>query len=104
MVSLVVILIGFITFNVVPTPTNLTDTSSSSSLSEEGYYDNAVATESTFTQREAAAIIPAEVKGEEDEKELRQACWEEMERKTSTLASSQCVHDEEPSVEHSTKL
>ncbi|XP_037533585.1 solute carrier family 35 member F2 [Nematolebias whitei] len=103
-VSLVVILIGFITFNAVPTPTNPTDTSSSSSLSEEGYYDNTVATDSGFTQREVAGIIPAEVKGEEDEEELHQACWEEKKRKTSTLGSSQSVRDEEPVVEHSTKL
>lgn len=104
MVSLVVILIGFITFNVVPTPANPTDSSSSSSLSEEDYHDNSVVTDCGFARREAAVVIPAEVKAEEDEEELRQACWEIKKRKTSTLGSSQKVHDEEPVVEHSTKL
>lgn len=104
LVSLVVILIGFIAFNVVPTPTNLTNPSSSSSLSEEGCYDNPVATDSDFTQREVAAGIPAEAKGEEDEEELRQDWWEENERKTSASWSSQRVNDDELADECSTKL
>ncbi|XP_024866843.1 solute carrier family 35 member F2-like isoform X2 [Kryptolebias marmoratus] len=100
LVSLVVILIGFITYNAVPTPTNPpTSASSSSSLSEEGYYENPAATESNFTQGEAEAK-----REEEDEKQLRREQWETMERKTSATGSSQSAEDEEPAVECSTKL
>ncbi|KAF7199434.1 solute carrier family 35 member F2 [Nothobranchius furzeri] len=73
-ISLIVILIGFIAFNVVPTPANPSDnssTSSSTSISEDGCYDNPVATENAFTQMELSVKIPAEVKEEEDLKERK---------------------------------
>ncbi|XP_041797257.1 solute carrier family 35 member F2-like [Chelmon rostratus] len=62
LVSLVVILIGFVTFNAVPTPTDRKepDASSSSSICEEGYYDNSVASQDDITKQEVAVRISAE--------------------------------------------
>ncbi|XP_044210808.1 solute carrier family 35 member F2-like isoform X2 [Thunnus albacares] len=77
LVSLVVILIGFITFNAVPTPTEGTDptitssSSSSSSICEGGFYDNPVANQSDITKQEVAVRITAEE--EEEEKKKRRA-------------------------------
>ncbi|XP_078103250.1 solute carrier family 35 member F2-like [Sander vitreus] len=58
LVSLVVVLIGFIAFNAVPTPTDRSDpatssSSSSSSICEEGY-DNPAAADIDVTEREVA--------------------------------------------------
>uniref|UniRef100_A0A673B859 Info solute carrier family 35 member F2, like n=1 Tax=Sphaeramia orbicularis TaxID=375764 RepID=A0A673B859_9TELE len=69
LVSLVVILIGFITFNAVPTPTNATDhapSSSSSSICEDGCYDNPVATQSDIIKQEVAVTITTDEEEEED--------------------------------------
>ncbi|XP_059187702.1 solute carrier family 35 member F2-like [Centropristis striata] len=64
LVSLVVILIGFITYNAVPTPTDrsepVTSSSSSSSICEEGYYDNPVAVQDDITKQEVTVRITAE--------------------------------------------
>ncbi|XP_029302417.1 solute carrier family 35 member F2-like [Cottoperca gobio] len=62
LVSLVIILVGFIAFNAVPTPTDHTDpaTSSSSSNCEEGYYDNSVAHQNDITKQEVAVRITTE--------------------------------------------
>ncbi|KAI3353961.1 hypothetical protein L3Q82_018458, partial [Scortum barcoo] len=62
LVSLVVILIGFITFNAVPTPTD-TSSSSSSSVCEEGYYHNPVATQSDIIRQEVRVITEEEEEG-----------------------------------------
>ncbi|XP_028275734.1 solute carrier family 35 member F2-like [Parambassis ranga] len=68
LVSLVVILIGFVTFNAVPTPVNSTDpaiasSSSSSSICEEGSYENAVAAQSDIIKQEVAVSITASTGG-----------------------------------------
>lgn len=63
LVSLVVILIGFITFNVVPTPVDHTDSSSSSSSSicEEDHNNDPVATQDDITKQEVAVRITMEL-------------------------------------------
>ncbi|KAM7398857.1 hypothetical protein PAMP_018166 [Pampus punctatissimus] len=69
LVSLVVILIGFITFNAVPTTTDSTDSSSSSSpICEEGFYVNPAANQNDITKQEVAVRISTE---EEEEEERR---------------------------------
>ncbi|MED6262719.1 hypothetical protein ATANTOWER_024686, partial [Ataeniobius toweri] len=72
LVSLVVILVGFITFNAVPTPTIPTATSISSSSSsncEEGFYENPGATENDVTREDAPVEIPIEVEEEDEEQQ-----------------------------------
>uniref|UniRef100_A0A8C9ZHI4 Solute carrier family 35 member F2 n=1 Tax=Sander lucioperca TaxID=283035 RepID=A0A8C9ZHI4_SANLU len=84
LVSLVVVLIGFIAFNAVPTPADRSDpaasssssSSSSSSICEEGY-DNPAAAHIDVTEREVAVSIIAEEEqqgggGREEEEEERQ--------------------------------
>ncbi|XP_038144443.1 solute carrier family 35 member F2-like [Cyprinodon tularosa] len=74
LVSLVVILVGFITFNAVPTPTVSTDantSSSPSSIYEESVYENPGATGNEFATEEAAVSIPAELEEEEDVNKTR---------------------------------
>lgn len=77
LVSLVVILIGFITFNVVPTPVDHTDSSSSSSSSicEEDHNNDPVATQDDITKQEVAVRITAEEEedGEKEEEERRKS-------------------------------
>ncbi|XP_071753221.2 solute carrier family 35 member F2-like [Centroberyx gerrardi] len=81
LVSLVVILIGFITFNAVATPSDPADPDPSSSSSsspvtwEEGCYDNPAATDNYTTNQEVAVRITAE----EEEEEERQSEGEEEE-------------------------
>ncbi|MEQ2245041.1 hypothetical protein ILYODFUR_023485 [Ilyodon furcidens] len=73
LVSLVVILVGFITFNAVPTPTIPTATSISSSSSsncEEGFYENPGATENDVTREDAPVGIPIEVEEEDEEQQV----------------------------------
>ncbi|XP_027136050.1 solute carrier family 35 member F2-like [Larimichthys crocea] len=62
LVSLVVIIIGFITFNAVPTPTDNTDSTftSSSSICEEGYYVNPLAIQDDINKQEVTARIATE--------------------------------------------
>ncbi|KAE8294908.1 Solute carrier family 35 member F2 [Larimichthys crocea] len=62
LVSLVVIIIGFITFNAVPTPTDNTDSTftSSSSICEEGYYVNPLAIQDDINKPEVSARIATE--------------------------------------------
>ncbi|TMS07817.1 Solute carrier family 35 member F2 [Larimichthys crocea] len=62
LVSLVVIIIGFITFNAVPTPTDNTDSTftSSSSICEEGYYVNPLAIQDDINKPEVTARIATE--------------------------------------------
>lgn len=60
LVSLVVILIGFITFNAVPTPTDRTEPNTSSSICEECYYENPVAAQNDITKQEVAVTITTE--------------------------------------------
>ncbi|XP_030298476.1 solute carrier family 35 member F2-like [Sparus aurata] len=77
LVSLVVILIGFITFNVVPTPVDHADSSSSSSSSicEEDHNNDPVATQDDITKQEVAVRITAEEEedGEKEEEERRKS-------------------------------
>ncbi|XP_035536461.1 solute carrier family 35 member F2-like [Morone saxatilis] len=77
LVSLVVILIGFIAFNAVPTPTNSTDLATSSSTGEEGCYDNPVATQNDITKQQVVVRITTEVGEEEEEEEEREEEEEE---------------------------
>ncbi|XP_032400773.1 solute carrier family 35 member F2-like [Xiphophorus hellerii] len=96
LVSLVVILIGFIVFNAVPPPTAAAAvSSSSSSICEEGCYENPGATEDDSNRDEDPGRIPAEVE-EEDE-----------ERRADKTDSSQSFREEtdgDRSVEQSTKM
>ncbi|XP_045928742.1 solute carrier family 35 member F2-like isoform X1 [Micropterus dolomieu] len=80
LVSLVIILIGFIAFNAVPTPTDRTDatTSSSSSICEEGCFDNPEATQNNITKQEVDVRITTEE--EEEEEEEQQEGWKQEER------------------------
>ncbi|CAJ1064868.1 solute carrier family 35 member F2-like [Xyrichtys novacula] len=59
LVSLVVILIGFITFNAVPTPEPSTS-SSSSSTCDEGSYDNSVTTDDDIPEQEVSVRVSVE--------------------------------------------
>ncbi|XP_018516018.1 solute carrier family 35 member F2 [Lates calcarifer] len=114
LVSLVVILIGFITFNAVPTPTDSTDptTSSSSSICEEGSYDNPVASHSEITKQEVTVEISTEE--EEDDEEEQQGdgekeVWDEEERGRKKRASGPSGslgggNDDIVAVGHSTKM
>ncbi|XP_036005438.1 solute carrier family 35 member F2-like isoform X2 [Fundulus heteroclitus] len=98
LVSLVVILVGFIAFNAVPTPTDPTATttsSSSSSICEEGFYENPGAAEN-----DAPVRIPAEVEEEDEEQRV-----DEPKRRASDLSRSLGEEtDEDCSVGRSTKL
>ncbi|KAM4590580.1 solute carrier family 35 member F2-like [Fundulus diaphanus] len=81
LVSLVVILVGFIAFNAVPTPTVPTATStssSSSSICEEGFYENPGTAEN-----DAPVRIPAEVEEEDEERRA-----DETKRRASDLSRS----------------
>ncbi|KAF3693351.1 Solute carrier family 35 member F2 [Channa argus] len=72
LVSLVVVLIGFITFNAVPTPTQQTQHAtdfSPSSTCEQGCYDGPVVTHDNTANEGGAARITTEVEEEDDEEE-----------------------------------
>lgn len=92
LVSLVVILIGFIVFNAVPTPADSTDlaTSSTSSICEEGY-DNPVASQDDITQREVAVKITTAEREDEEEEQRgggeKEEGLEEEERRKKKRAS-----------------
>ncbi|KAM6932931.1 solute carrier family 35 member F2-like [Xenentodon cancila] len=117
LVALVVILVGFITFNAVPTPTGLQDPStlsSSSSICEDGYYENAVAVQNIGTGEEVTVQIPAEVV-EADEEELqrdgdkKEGRKERKRRKKSKSRPSKRLadksrDDEGVDIERSTKM
>lgn len=95
LVSLVVILIGFITFNIVPTPTNPTDSSVSSSttsMCEEGCQDNPVAAENDVTRKEVAIRILTEE--EEDEEELSGTGVKEDKKERRKRSASQSFGEE----------
>uniref|UniRef100_A0A3Q2T109 Solute carrier family 35 member F2-like n=2 Tax=Fundulus heteroclitus TaxID=8078 RepID=A0A3Q2T109_FUNHE len=98
LVSLVVILVGFIAFNAVPTPTDPTATStssSSSSICEEGFYENP-----GVAENDAPVRIPAEVEEEDEEQRA-----DETKRRASDLSRSLGEEtDEDCSVGRSTKL
>ncbi|KAM9732675.1 LOW QUALITY PROTEIN: solute carrier family 35 member F2-like [Menidia menidia] len=91
LVSLVVILIGFITFNAVPTPTNPTDPEPSSSSSEEAA-DPPVETDRDSVRGEVTVRIQNEQDsyGEElcgcEDKESE--CWGKKKRKRSGSGAS----------------
>ncbi|XP_071353082.1 solute carrier family 35 member F2-like [Trachinotus anak] len=79
-VSLVVILIGFITFNAVPTPADPADPtpSSSSAICEEGCDHDPVASQNEITEQEVAVTIPTEEE-EDDVEEEQQGVGERKE-------------------------
>ncbi|XP_076591264.1 solute carrier family 35 member F2-like [Chaetodon auriga] len=118
LVSLVVILIGFITFNAVPTPTERKDpdtsssssSSSSSSNCEEGCYDNPVATEDDIMKQEVAVRITAEEEEDEEKQQgdgERSEGWDEEERRRRASEPSQSLRGEnsdEDAVGRSTKM
>ncbi|XP_072248135.1 solute carrier family 35 member F2-like [Leuresthes tenuis] len=107
LISLVVILIGFIAFNAVPTPTNPTDpdtSSSSPSICEEGY-DNPVEIENDIARKEVAVRIP-NVEEKEDEQQgygNREDGWEEKEKSASGTSQSY-EDDKDLAVGQSTKM
>nr|XP_033953525.1 solute carrier family 35 member F2-like [Pseudochaenichthys georgianus] len=66
LVSLVIILIGFITFNAVPTPTDHTDPATASfPVCEDGYYRYPVAYQNDIIKQEVAVGISTEGEAEE---------------------------------------
>ncbi|KAF3847143.1 hypothetical protein F7725_020171 [Dissostichus mawsoni] len=68
LVSLVIILIGFITFNAVPTPTDHTDPATASfPVCEDGYYSYPVAYQNDIIKQEVAVRISTEGEGETEE-------------------------------------
>ncbi|XP_035011254.1 solute carrier family 35 member F2-like [Hippoglossus stenolepis] len=91
LVSLVVILIGFITYNAVPTPAApteeeeeerfraTTDLTTSSSICEQGRYYDAAASQSEITKQEVSVRIPTEEV--EDDKEEQKADVEKKDRR-----------------------
>lgn len=75
-----VILIGFITFNAVPTVTRSAEpttssSSSSSSIGEDACYDNPV-TQEDVSRKEVSVRIPAEVELRGEQKRKRRAAEE----------------------------
>ncbi|XP_040902645.1 solute carrier family 35 member F2-like [Toxotes jaculatrix] len=114
LVSLLVILIGFITFNAVPTPADPADhaASSSSSICEEGYYDNPVASQNEIINQEVAVkITPEEEEHDEEEQQRegeREEGWKEDERTGKKRASGPLQSlgggNNDVAVEHSTKM
>ncbi|XP_074536105.1 solute carrier family 35 member F2-like [Halichoeres trimaculatus] len=88
LVSLVVILIGFITFNAVPTPEP--SPSSSSSIYEEDSYDTSVTIEEDVTKQEVCvAVEREEEEGTEREERSREKEEEEIrKRKKETVGHS----------------
>ncbi|KAF7661028.1 hypothetical protein LDENG_00270950 [Lucifuga dentata] len=99
LVSLVVILVGFITFNAMPTD----PTPSSSSIWEEGCYDNP--THSNIFKQEVEVKIPTE--DEEDNKEESQMDEEKEKRRKRRKRgskSSQSSGGGMGGVRHSTKM
>ncbi|XP_054459422.1 solute carrier family 35 member F2-like [Anoplopoma fimbria] len=75
LVSLVIILIGFITFNAVPTPTDHTDpaASSSSCICEDGVND--------ITKQEVAVRITTEEEEQQCREEKEEGRWKEEKRR-----------------------
>ncbi|XP_010796197.1 solute carrier family 35 member F2-like [Notothenia coriiceps] len=68
LVSLVIILIGFITFNAVPTPTDHTNPATASfPVCEDGYYRYPVAYQNDIIKQEVAVRISTEGEGETEE-------------------------------------
>ncbi|MED6281062.1 hypothetical protein CHARACLAT_017440 [Characodon lateralis] len=103
LVSLVVILVGFITFNAVPTPTIPTATSISSSSSsncEEGFYENPGATENDVTREDAPVGISIDVEEEDEEQQA-----DKTTRRASDLSRRLGEEtDEDRIVERSTQM
>uniref|UniRef100_A0A3P9PUN2 Solute carrier family 35 member F2 n=1 Tax=Poecilia reticulata TaxID=8081 RepID=A0A3P9PUN2_POERE len=95
LISLVVILLGFIVFNAVPTPTATATSSSSSSICEEGCYENPGATEDASNRDEDPGRIPAEVEEEDEERRAD---------KTDSSRSFREETDGDRTVERSTKM
>ncbi|XP_074497164.1 solute carrier family 35 member F2-like [Sebastes fasciatus] len=104
MVSLVVILVGFIAFNAVPTPTDCTDpaTSSSSSVCEEGYYDDPMAPQNDITKQEVALRITTEEEEEQQEKRRKKKKKKRASGPSQSLGRGN--NDEDVAVERSTKM
>ncbi|XP_076002714.1 solute carrier family 35 member F2-like [Genypterus blacodes] len=104
LVSLVVILIGFITFNAVPTPTDPVDSApsssstSSSSICKEGCYDNQIECNSEACKEEVAVGITTD---EEEERQRDGKGQEEEERRGVSGGGMEPV---DVVVEHSTKF
>ncbi|KAK2846570.1 hypothetical protein Q5P01_009569 [Channa striata] len=98
LVSLVVVLVGFVAFNAVPTPTLQTQqapTFSPSSSCEEGCYDNPVVTpDITGDEGGSASITTKEEQDEEEDDEEKHGGWEEEDKRT----------DDQKAVGFSTKL
>uniref|UniRef100_A0A8D3BA37 Info solute carrier family 35 member F2, like n=2 Tax=Scophthalmus maximus TaxID=52904 RepID=A0A8D3BA37_SCOMX len=110
LVSLVVILIGFITFNTVPTPAAPADptTSPSSSICEEGHGGNPAAPQTEIAKQEVSVRITTE-EGEDDEGERQAKVEKRRKRKKKRRASGSSQSDGggkdgAVAVGHSTKM
>ncbi|TNN77757.1 Solute carrier family 35 member F2 [Liparis tanakae] len=90
LVSLVVILIGFIAFNSVPTPTDLAEPAASpSSICEEGYDPAAVPKD--LTNREVAVNITAEEEEQQECGETEEGLEEKQRRRGKKKRASQSL-------------
>ncbi|XP_056298018.1 solute carrier family 35 member F2-like [Pseudoliparis swirei] len=90
LVSLVVILIGFIAFNSVPTPTDLADPAASpSSICEEGYDPAAIPKD--LTNREVAVNITAEEEEQQECGETEEGLEEKQRRRGKKKRASQSL-------------
>ncbi|CAB1419776.1 unnamed protein product [Pleuronectes platessa] len=111
LVSLVVILIGFITYNAVPTPAApteeeeeersraATDLTTSSSVCEQGRYYGAAASQSEITKQEVSVRIPAE-EVEDDEEEQKADVEKKDRRKEEKKRRRKKRRHSEPSQNH----
>lgn len=116
LVSLVVILIGFITFNAVPTPTDRTEPNTSSSICEECYYENPVAAQNDITKQEVAVTITTEGDNNEEDQQgdgEKEKVWEGEDRrkrrrrrrkKRPSLPSQSLKQGDDVDVGRSTKM
>lgn len=90
LVSLVVILIGFIAFNSVPTPTDLADPAASpSSICEEGYDPAAIPKD--LTNREVAVNITADEEEQQECGETEEGLEEKQRRRGKKKRASQSL-------------
>ncbi|XP_019961064.1 solute carrier family 35 member F2-like [Paralichthys olivaceus] len=100
LVSLMVILLGFITFNAVPTPAAPTDLTTSSSICEQGCYYNATASQSEITKQEVSVRIPAEEVEDDEEEQKVDAQKKDRRKEEKKKRIRRKKRDSEPSQSH----
>lgn len=109
LISLVVILIGFITFNAVPTPAQPADptTSFSSTNNDEGHNDNAVASLDDTNRQEVAVRITSEEQEDDEEEQHWDGVRRDDKEKRRALGPAQSLgesYGDVVCVGHSTKM